>query len=150
MVVGLTELVPSAAWFGPPLIDTLSALVVVQVSVAASPAVIVASAAEKLSTTGAAGGGAGSPLGVASPVPEMASHFPPWLETMLIVPVLSGATEEFFSRKFQIPKLSTDAVPSITAPGAVGPVYKVMVLPGPGIELVPPILHSLFPARNSN
>ena len=69
---------------------------------------------------------------------------------MLIVPVLSGTMEESFSRKSQTPKPSTSAVPRITGPGAVGPIYKVRVFPGPGIVLVPSILHSFLSSRNSN
>ena len=57
VVVGLTELPPSAGRLAPPLIDTLSALVVVQLKVAVSPTVIVAVVVEKLSTLGGTGTG---------------------------------------------------------------------------------------------
>ena len=56
VVVGLTELLPSAGRLGPPLIDTLAASVVVQLNVADPPAVIAVGVAAKLSTVGAAGG----------------------------------------------------------------------------------------------
>ena len=42
-------------------------------------------------------GGTGSPPGTV-PTPEMSSHFPPWLDRILIVPVLSGKMEESFCR----------------------------------------------------
>ena len=61
VVFGLTVLLPSASRLAPPLIDTLSASVVVQVRVAVSPDVIVVGAAEKLSTVG---GGVGTGLTV--------------------------------------------------------------------------------------
>ena len=52
VVVGLTELLPSAGRLTPPLIDTLSASVVVQLNVADPPAVIEVGVAAKLSTVG--------------------------------------------------------------------------------------------------
>ncbi len=55
VVVGLTELLPSAGRPAPPLIDTLVASVVVQLNVADPPAVIEVGAAEKPSTVGGAG-----------------------------------------------------------------------------------------------
>jgi len=55
-VVGLPALFPLAGRLGPPLIDTLSAPVVVQLRLADSPAVIVVGVAEKLSTVGGPGG----------------------------------------------------------------------------------------------
>ena len=67
-----------------------------------------------------------------------------------MVPELCGGMEEFRCRKDQVPTLSTDAVPSIGEPETVGPTYIVIALPGPGIELVPAILHSSLPERNSN
>ena len=54
-MVGLTVLLPSAGRLAPPLIDTPPASVVVQVKVADCPTMIVAGAAEKLSTAGGAG-----------------------------------------------------------------------------------------------
>ena len=61
VVAGLTEVFPSAGRLAPPLIDTLSASVVVQLKVVGSPAVIVVGAAVKLSTLG---GGVGAGLTV--------------------------------------------------------------------------------------
>ncbi len=55
VVVGLTEVLPPAGRLGPPLIDTLPASVVVQLSVADPPAVIEVGVAEKLSTVGSSG-----------------------------------------------------------------------------------------------
>ncbi len=56
VVVGLTELLPPRGRMGPPLIDTLSALVVVHVRVEVSLTVIMDGTAEKLSTVGGPGG----------------------------------------------------------------------------------------------
>ncbi len=56
VVIGLTELLPSTDRLGPPLIDTLSASVVVQFRVADSPTVIEVGVAEKLSMVGGPGG----------------------------------------------------------------------------------------------
>ncbi len=56
VVVGLTEMLPSRGRLGPALITTLSALVVVQLKVTDSPAVIGVGVAEKLSTVGGPGG----------------------------------------------------------------------------------------------
>ena len=89
-------------------------------------------------------------LGTGIPTPEMPSHVPPWLDCMLIVPELSGLTEELRSRNSQFPRLLTAAVPSTGEPATVGPTYNVIVLPGPGIVLVPPSLHSFLSARNWN
>ena len=126
VAVGVTVTLPSTATAPTSLsIEAPVAPDVVQLKVVVSPAVIVVGAAVKLSTVGG-----GSPLGSAGPVTEMPSHFPPWLDRMLIVPVLSGATEDCLSRKSQTPKPSTAAVPKVTGPGAVGPVYKVIVLSG--------------------
>ncbi len=80
----------------------------------------------------------------------MPSHVPPWLDCMLIVPELCGLTEEPRSRNSQFPALSTAAVPNTGEPDTVGPAYNVITLPGPGIELVPSILHSFLSARNWN
>ena len=55
LIVGLTVMLPSAGRLVPPLTDTLSASVVVQVKVADSPTVMVVGAAEKPSTVGGGG-----------------------------------------------------------------------------------------------
>ena len=149
VAAGVTEPLPSAGRLGPPSIDTLSALLVNQIKTAESPAVIVPGAAEKPSTVGAGGGGAGLPPDT-GPSPEMPSQVPPWLDFMLIVPELCGPTGESLSRYSQFPILSTAAVPSTGEPDIVGPAYNVITLPGPGIELVPDILHSPLSARYSN
>ena len=56
VVVGLTELLPLAARLAPPLIDTLSASVVVQLKVDNPPAATVVGEAIKVSTVGNPGG----------------------------------------------------------------------------------------------
>src|SRR5581483_4137185 len=69
------------------------------------------------------------------------SLWPPLVDSMLMVCVASGTTLLLFSEKSHAPVLSTAMVP-ITGPPSVGPLWMVMVLPGPGIVLVPRILQS--------
>src|SRR5262245_57732660 len=60
---------------------------------------------------------------------------------MLMVRVASGTMLVPFSEKSHAPDASTAIVP-IIGPASVGPLWIVMVLPGPGIVLVPRILQS--------
>ena len=147
VTAGETVTLPSAARPVPTLlIETLLAPVVVHVREEEPPTVIRAGVEEKLSTLGTFGGGLEPGAG---PIPEMPSHVPPWLDWMLIMPELSGLMDESRCRSDQLPRLSTFAAPSTGEPVTVGPTYNVIVLPGPGIELVPAIRHSFLSARNS-
>jgi hypothetical protein len=71
----------------------------------------------------------------------IASRRPPFVDSTLTVFVLSGRMLVPFSTKSQAPATSTGTVPR-TGPARVGPMWIVMVLPGPGILAVPVILQS--------
>src|ERR1041385_4467208 len=60
---------------------------------------------------------------------------------MLMVREASGTMLVPLSEKSHAPAASTAMVP-ITGPASVGPLWMVMVLPGPGMVLVPRILQS--------
>src|SRR6185503_16290725 len=66
---------------------------------------------------------------------------PPFVDSMLMVLVAPGLMAVFFSLKSKPPAVSTAIVPR-TGEVRFGPLWMVMVLPGPGILAVPLILHS--------